>query len=317
MALNGDSVNPLGELKGKSVIVTGGAGFIGSNLVDRLAANGNQVYVIDNMHTGSVKNLDGASKTGKVQVIKDDVKNIAKHKINADAVFHLGLYSASPMYRDNPNLVNEVVEGMINLLEYAKTRKVPIVYASTSSIYNGLKSPHREEMTPFVTDFYTEARYATEHLAELYSKLHGVNVAAMRFFSVYGRHEEAKQKYANLVTQFFWAMRKGEQPVIYGDGVQRRDFVHVDDVVDALLLASSTKGFNVFNVGTGKNYSLNELIEKLNKAMGVGITAKYVNMPVKNYVMETLADTSKSERILGFRAKISLDEGISKVVHGA
>ncbi len=317
LVLNGDNVDPLDGLKGKDMIVTGGAGFIGSNLVDRLVSNGNRVFVIDNMHTGSPNNLVGASKTGRVQVIKDDVKNIAKHGIKADVVFHLGMYSASPMYRDNPNLVNEVVEGMINLLEYAKANKVPIVYASTSSIYNGLKPPHREEMTPFVTDFYTEARYATERLAELYSKLHGVNVSAMRFFSVYGRHEEAKQKYANLVTQFFWAMRKGEQPVIYGDGEQRRDFVHVDDVVDALLLASSAKGFNVFNVGTGKNYSLNELIEKLNKAMGTSIRAKYVGMPVKNYVMETLADTSKSEKMLSFRARISLDEGISKVVRGA
>jgi UDP-glucose 4-epimerase len=300
-------------ISGREIIVSGGAGFIGSNLVERLAQD-NKVHVIDNLHTGSMDNLKDAQKTGNVDFIKDDVKNIARHGIDTDLIFHIGIYSSSPMYKKNPNLVNEVVEGMINVLEYAKKHNTTVVFASTSSIYSGIKTPHREDVVPFVTDYYTEARIAAERLSELYASLHGVNVAAMRFFSVYGRHEEAKKGYANLVSQFLWAMKKGEQPVIYGDGTQRRDFVFADDVVDALMAASGVKGFDKFNVGTGKNYSLKETVEKINHALGTSIESKYVNMPMKNYVMETLADTSKSERVLGFKAKIGLDNGISKLL---
>jgi UDP-glucose 4-epimerase len=297
------------KIKNKEIIVTGGAGFIGSNLVEELCKE-NKVYVIDNLHTGSEENLKEAMKTGNVTFIKDDSKNIRKHNIKADIVFHLGIYSSSPMYKENPLLVSEAIAGMINVLEYAKENNSTVVFASTSSIYNGLKPPHKEDMIPLVTDFYTEARIAMERLSELYSKLYSVNVAAMRFFSVYGKHEAAKKVYANLITQFIIAMKENKQPVIYGDGSQKRDFIYVTDVVEALILATKIKGFDVFNVGTGKNYSLNEIIQKINTAMGKSIKPKYIPMPIKNYVMETLADTKKSEEKLGFKAKIDVDKGI-------
>lgn len=295
--------------------MTGGAGFIGSNLVERLASE-NNVYVIDNLNTGSPKNLEVAQKTGNVKFIQDDSKNIAKHNINADLIIHLGIYSSSPMYKKNPNLLNEVVEGFINVLEYAKKNKAALVFASTSSIYSGVNPPHKESIMPPVTDYYTEGRIVAERLSELYAKLFGVNVAAMRFFSVYGKHEEAKKEYANLVTQFIWAMKKGKRPVIYGNGLQKRDFVFVDDVVDALVKATGIKGFDIFNVGTGRNYSLNELVDKINKVLGTNVKAKYIKMPTKNYIMETLADTSKAEMVIGFKAKISLDKGIAMLLEG-
>jgi len=297
------------KLRGKEIIVTGGAGFIGSNLVEELSKE-NKVYVIDNMHTGCEENLKEAMKTGNVTLIKDDVKNIRNHKINAEIVFHLGIYSSSPMYRQNPSLVGEAINGMISVLEYAKENNATVVFASTSSIYNGLKAPHRENMLPIVTDYYTEARLACERISELYSKLHSLNVAAMRFFSVYGKNDERKKEYANLITQFTLAIKQNKQPIIYGDGNQKRDFVHVSDVVEALILATKTKGFEIFNVGTGKNHSLNEIVEKINNQLGKDIKPKYVPLQIKNYVMETLADTKKSEEKLGFKAKINVDKGI-------
>jgi UDP-glucose 4-epimerase len=302
------------KIKNKSIIVTGGAGFIGSNLVEALSKD-NKVYVIDNMHTGSESNLKDAFATGNVKLIKDDSKNINKHNIDADIIFHLGMYSASPMYKKKPLLVGEVVSGMINVLEYAKENNANVVFASTSSIYNGIKPPHVENVIPLITDYYTEARISAERMSQLYSNLYSVNVAAMRFFSVYGKHEASKKGYANFITQFVMAIKEDKQPVIYGDGTQRRDFVHANDVVDALILATKTKGFDVFNVGTGENYSLNETVEKINNEMGKRIKPKYVTMPIKNYVMETLADTRKSEKKLGFKAKTTLDKGIEMQVN--
>ncbi|MHB1440942.1 MAG: NAD-dependent epimerase/dehydratase family protein [Cuniculiplasma sp.] len=296
-------------IRNKEIIVTGGAGFIGTNLVRTLAVD-NEVTVVDNLHTGSEDNLRDLIDSKQIKVIKDDVKNIGKYKLQSDLVFHLGFPSASPMYRNDPQLVSEVAKGMISILEYCKDNSTNLVYSSTSSIYNGVKPPHREDIVPGVTDFYTEARIYTERLSKLYNDLFGINVVAMRFFSIYGKYEKAKGGYANLVTQFLWNIRDRQEPVIYGDGEQRRDFIYVEDLVESLLLASKIKGCEVFNVGYGKNYSLNEMLAMLNHHLGTDVKAKYIEMPVKNYVMETLADTTKSEKVLGFKAKTTLEDGI-------
>lgn len=298
-------------------VVTGGAGFIGSNLVERLVDEGSEVTVIDNMHTGSEQNLSEAKKKGNVSIIKDDAKNIFKHNISPEVIFHLGIYSSSPMYKDNPMLVSEVVGGMIQILEFARSKGIPVVFASTSSIYNGLKPPHKESMKYKVTDYYTEARIACERLGELYHQLYNVNVIALRLFSVYGEHEEAKKNYANVLTQFLWKMKRGETPVIYGDGNQKRDFIYVGDVVQAFLQGykmAEKIGFGIFNVGTGKNYSFNDVVALLNSHLGKSIKPEYKPMPIKNYVYETLADTRLSKRVLKFEAKTSIEEGIEKII---
>ncbi len=302
----------MASIHDKKIIVTGGAGFIGSNLVERLSTD-NEVLVVDNLHTGDETNITEAEKNGKAKFLKYDAKDIKKLDFKADYVFHLGIYSASPMYRNDPFLVSEVVAGMIGVLEYAKMHKSRVVFASTSSIYNSIEPPHREDVIPKVTDYYTEARIAAERISELYSKLEHLNVQAVRFFSVYGPHEEAKKNYANLVTQFYWDIKKGESPVIYGDGTQRRDFIHVNDLVEILLRSSELSGFNVLNGGTGKNYSLNEMLTMLNKHLGTNVNAKYIKMPISNYVMETLADTSKLKSTLSYTPKIDLQEGIKLI----
>lgn len=299
-------------IKDKEIIVTGGAGFIGSNLVEALAKK-NKVTVIDNMHTGSEANLRHALKLKNVKLIKKDVKEIGDLDVKADVIFHLGMYSSTPMYRDDNYKVGGVVAGAISVFRYAVKNSSHVVFASSSSIYNGHKPPHREDMKPLVTDFYTEGRIYVERLAELYSRLYGINAIGLRLFSVYGPHEESKGSYANLVSQFIWAVREGRQPVIYGNGNQSRDFTYVDDVVEAFKCGASVKGFGIFNVGTGKSYTLNELIVILGRHFGKKIVAEKVENKMKNYVMHTNADTSKARKILGFKAECSLDQGINKL----
>ncbi len=300
------------EIEGKEILVTGGAGFIGSNLVGYLSKK-NHVYVVDSLQTGSISNIKDYEN---VEFIKDYAKNVSNYCINPDYIFHIGVYSSSPMYKANPYLVHEAINDMTSILELAKKNRIPIVFASTSSIYSGIKPPHREDIIPLVSDFYTEARIAMERVSNLYSRLYDIDVSAMRFFSIYGYHEKSKKIYANLASQFLWDMHDGKQAVIFGDGEQRRDFVFVDDVVNALVLAATkNKGFQVYNVGTGVNYSLNELVEKLNRFLGKNIKAKYVENPMaKTYVHETLADPSKAEKMIGFKTKVSLDEGIKKLI---
>lgn len=294
-------------------LVTGGAGFIGSNLVERLANEGNDVIVIDNMHTGSLSNLRGIESD--VHIMPCSEARAVKAIKNLDGIFHLGIPSSSPMYKKDPQLVGKAVADFINMLEISKDCGCKMVYASSSSIYNGNPTPWKEDMPVHVTDFYTEARYAMERAAKLYNDLYGVNSIGLRFFSVYGPREEAKKSYANLVTQFAWAMKKGEQPVIYGDGSQSRDFTFVADIVNACMLAmKSDIECGIYNAGTGKSYSLNEIIEILNAMLGTSIKPKYIKNEIKNYVPATFADTKKAEKELGFRAKYSLEQGLKQYI---
>ena len=294
-------------MQGKKVLVTGGAGFVGGNLVRELAGQ-NKVLVLDNMHTGVVTNLD--RYMDKIELMELDVEDIFQVDFQPDVIFHLGMYSSTPMYKENRNLVHKVVDGTVQVLEFARKHRANIVLASSSSIYNGYPVPQHEEMVPMVTDFYTEARLYAERLTELYTRMFGLRAICLRFFSVYGPGERSKGRFANLVSQFIWDLQEGRNPVIYGDGSQTRDFVYVKDVVDACVTAAESTKSGVFNVGTGTSYSINEMLEKVMAHIGKHPEPVHVEIPVKNYVMHTRADTRKATRELGFSAKFTLDDGL-------
>ena len=285
-------------------VVTGGCGFIGSHLVEELVERGNKVVVIDNLHTGSAENIKHL--LGNVKFIKGDASVITEVSDIVEGVFHLGIYSSSPMYKKDPSLVSKVVEDMIKILEFCKKRRCKLVYASTSSIYNGNPIPWHEDMTIRVTDYYTEARYYCERLARLYEELHGVKSVGLRLFSIYGEREEFKGKYANVFTQMIWAKLRGEKFIIYGDGTQTRDLVYVKDAVEAFILAMEKDVTGIFNVGSGKAYSFNEM------AKMIGVSVQYVENPIKNYVYHTLADTRRARKLLGFETRVSIREGLEK-----
>jgi Nucleoside-diphosphate-sugar epimerases len=294
------------------VLVTGGAGFIGSNLVEDLLASGDEVTVLDNLMTGSLTNLEGLD--GNLDFVEGSCVDVARLAHDPDAIYHLGIPSSSPMYKRDPFLVGEAINGMIAILGLARTTGARVVYASSSSLYSGIDPPHREDMQIQVTDYYTEARLSIERIAELYEKLFGVGSLGMRFFSVYGPKESTKKEYANMVTQFLWDMMEDKAPVIYGDGSQSRDFVYVKDVVRALRLAMDSGYNGHLNVGTGEVYSFNDVVRMLNDKMGTDIQPDYVENPIKNYVAHTLADTAKAEDVLGFEAEYTLEEGMDELL---
>jgi UDP-glucose 4-epimerase len=294
------------------LLVTGGLGFIGSHIAERLVREGHEVSVIDNMHTGSEENV--SSIKGRIKVVKGDAGELGKLGGRFDAIFHHGIYSSTPMYKADPHLVPKAIESWTSILEYSRKNDCRIVFASTSSLYSGKKPPHREDMDVPVTDFYTEARYSMERLGQLYSDLYSIKVVALRYFSVYGPHEKSKGRYANLISQFLWDMMAGRQPLIFGDGSQKRDFTYIDDVVEANMLALSHGKTDVFNIGTGKNSTLNDVVALLNAKLGTRIAPRYEANKIKNYVFETLADTSKAASVLGFRANVPLEQGVERLI---
>lgn len=296
------------------VIITGAAGFIGSNITEELVRQGHEVIAIDNFHTGNENNLLNVRKKVKL-VNSDSGKFFEDLDEDCDVICHQGVYSSTPMYKKDHRLTSKIIDDFVCILEYMRKRDVKkIVYASTSSIYNGYEPPHKEEMIPYIKDFYTEGRYAMERIGELYHKMHELNVVGFRYFSVYGPHEKSKKQYANLISQFLWNIMENEQPVVYGNGTQTRDFTYVEDIVRANLIGMETEVNGIFNVGTGRSTTINEMISILNKKLGKDIKPKYIENPIKNYVQLTRADISKSKEKLGFEAKIFLEEGIEKLI---
>ena len=300
-------------MQGKRVLNTGGAGFVGSNLVGELVGQ-NKVLVLDNMHTGVVTNID--QYLDRIELRTLDTEDIFQVDFVPDVIFHLGMYSSTPMYKENRNLVHKVVDGTIQVLEFAKRHGAKVVLASSSSIYNGHPVPQHEDMVPKVTDFYTEARLYAERLTELYTKMFGLQAVCLRFFSVYGPGERSKGRFANLVSQFMWDLEEGRNPVIYGDGTQTRDFVYVKDVVRACVLGAESDKDGIFNVGTGKSHTINDMLERVMAHVGKRLEPVHVDVPVTNYVMFTQADTKKAKQQLGFTAKFTLDEGLSQMLSG-
>ncbi len=297
------------------ILVTGGAGFIGSNLVHDLVEEGHEIIVVDNLSTGSLNNISDI--IGKIKFIETSCSEVLKIKEleGLDEIYHYGIPSTTQLYRDNRSLVGHAVNEFIEILELAKRENCKVIYASSSSVYNGNTPPFHEEMIVHIKDFYTEARYLMERVAKIYYDFYGVCSIGFRFFSVYGPREEAKKTFANLISQFMWDLKAGRSPLIYGDGTQTRDFTFVDDINSGFKLGMKNKiDCDVFNLGTGDCYSLNELVDILNEILEIDIKPVYKENPIQNYVNATLADTSKAKEHLDFEATITLRDGIKKII---
>lgn len=299
------------------ILITGGAGFVGSNAANQFVRDGHQVIALDNLSLGRKENLDPG-----VQFIEGDVKNQADlEKAGAvDYIIHLAASSSAPMFVDDliGTYENNII-GHNRVLEYARAIEAKkVLFASTSSIYGNNPIPLTEDQAVTPPNFYSVTKHCQEETSLIYNQVHGLEIIAFRFMSVYGPREEHKGRFANLVSQFIWGMEQGRQPTIYGDGTQTRDLTNVRDLIQAFKLAMETEkrfGFTVFNVGTSEAINMIELMKILNDAMGTSIEGKLIENPIKTgYVQDQQADLTKISRELGYKPTVTIAEGVKEII---
>ena len=296
-------------------LVTGGAGFIGSNLAEMLVERGVEVKVLDSMYLGKRENLEGLD----VEIIEGSVMDDEKVKEaveGCDTVFHNAARSSAPMHKEDPAEGARInIEGFVNVVEEAMEQDVEkVVYASTSSMYGSVEPPHREDMGEKPTNRYSASKMARELYADVYADK-GLDITGIRYFSVYGPREKSKGRFANIISQFLWSMLDDESPKVFGDGEQTRDFTFVKDIARANILAAEKgESGQYYNIGTGKETSFNTVVDKLNEELGKDIEPEKVENPIKNYVRRTKADFSRAKEDLGYEPEYSFEEGLKETV---
>lgn len=300
-------------MRNQRILITGGAGFIGSNLANHLAED-NYVVVVDDCYLGTPDNLADDVKFVERSVVESELPT------NVDVVFHLAALSSYAMHEDDPQTGARVnVEGFVNVVEQArKDGCETVVYASTSSIYGDQTDPSPESMDVAVNTGYEASKLARERYAEYFANHYDMSMAGMRFFSVYqgyGGAEEHKGEYANVIAQFAEDIANGESPVLYGDGTQTRDFTYISDIVRGLVLAAENQLTGVYNLGTSEAYNFNTVVDMLNDELGTDVEAEYIENPIPEsvYVHDTCADYSNMQAETGWEPEISFEEGIERV----
>ncbi|ABB15290.1 SDR family oxidoreductase [Carboxydothermus hydrogenoformans] len=300
-------------------LVTGGAGFIGSHIVERLVRDGAEVVVLDDLSSGKEENL--SEVLDKITFIKGDVRDLDLIKgitKDVDYILHEAAMASVPASIDDPLKCHEVnVTGTINVLLSAKENGVKrVVYAASSAVYgNNETLPKKEDMYPEPLSPYAVSKYAGELYLQVFARIYGIEAVGLRYFNVFGPKQDPNSQYAAVIPKFIDALLKGMPPTIYGDGMQTRDFIFIDDVVEANMLALTARGASgkVFNIACGERISLNRLYKVIKEIIGVDIEPVYAEARVGD-VRDSLADISLARNILGFEPKVSLEEGLKKTV---
>jgi UDP-glucose 4-epimerase len=298
-------------------LVTGGAGFIGSHIVERLVGMGESVRVLDNFSSGGLENL--RNLMDKIDLVFGDLLDqavVQKAMEGVDVVFHEAALRSVPFSVENPALVNRVnVEGTVNVLIAARDAGVRrVVYASSSSAYGNTKVlPKSEQQLPSPVSPYAVSKLTGEYYSKVFTELYGLETVSLRYFNVFGPRQDPTSQYASVIPRFIRWANRGDPLEVHGDGLQSRDFTYIDNVVSANLLAAhSLEGIGgVFNVGQGKAYTLLDLVELLQEILGRELHLLHTaDRP--GDVRHTLADISQTKLCLGYQPQVSFEEGLAR-----
>jgi len=302
-----------------SYLVTGGAGFIGSNLVDELLRRGHRVRVLDNLSTGRPENL--AAVRERIDFFNADICDLETIRpcfAGVDYVLHLAALPSVPRSVADPLSANKVnIEGTLSVLLAARDANVKrVVFAASSAAYGDNPTlPRVESHDPRPMSPYALTKLAGEYYCQIFTRLYGVEAVALRYFNIFGPRQDPHSQYTGVLSKFITAYIKGTTPTIFGDGEQSRDFTYIDNVVDATLracIAPDAPG-KVINVGVGGRFTLNQTIALLDQIFGKQVTPRY-DPPRSGDVLHSQADISLARQVLGYEPKVPYEQGLKKTV---
>ena len=303
------------------ILVTGGAGFIGSNLTEALLKQGHQVRVLDNFSTGKRENLVFDKAYPSFEIIGGDIRDLTfcqKAIKSIEFVFHQAALPSVQRSVEDPLTSNSVnVEGTLNVLLAARDAGVKrLIYASSSSVYGDTPTlPKREAMFPNPLSPYALHKYIGEQYCWLFFQLYGLETVSLRYFNIFGPKQDPTSIYSAVIPRFIDALLEGRSPIIFGDGEQSRDFTYIDNVVQANLLAMTREHLNgeTINIACGRRTSLNQLLNILKNIMGSKVFPIYQE-PRKGDVRDSLADIQTGKQILNYEPQVEIEAGLEKTV---
>jgi len=307
----------------KKYLITGGAGFIGSNTTERIIQNGDHVTIIDNLTTGFIENLQPFldNHPNQIKFINgtiEDLDLLQKEFKGIDYVIHLAAYTSVQRSVENPLDANKInIDALLNVLIAARDNKVKrVVFASTAAVYgNSPKQPKDENITPEPLSPYAVGKITGEYYMKIFYQLYGLETVCLRYFNIFGTRQNPNSPYSLALPKFIKTMIQGESPVIFGDGKQARDFTYVANLVQANLLACESKravGESI-NIACGKLTTVLEMVEAINKALGTDIKPTFTP-PRAGEVRMSYADISKAKNLLGYKPEVEFEDGIKKAV---
>ncbi len=302
-------------------IITGGAGFIGSNIAAELIKQSHEVKIIDDLSYGFENNLDPIKD--KITFVKADIRDLEllkKEFKGFDYVLHLAALRSVPKSMDDPESFHDVnINGHRNVLEASRLNKIKrVVFASSSSVYgDNLHLPQQETQEPMPISPYAITKLVGERYNHMYWKVYKLPVVSLRYFNVFGPRQSLESQYAVAIPKFITCLMNGEAAPIFGNGEQTRDFTFVKNVIDANLAACNAPaekvGGQVINIANGASTTVNELFKKIQELVGKDTPPEY--KPVRaGDVLHTRADPSKAEKLMGFKCSVNIDEGLKETV---
>jgi UDP-glucose 4-epimerase len=301
----------------KRLVITGGAGFIGSNLAHELAVN-NNVTIIDDLSTGRIENIADLIDKENVTFIQSsilDLQMLVDAFNDIDFVFHQAAIASVPQSIEDPLSTNNVnITGTLNVLIAARRSKVKkVVFASSCSVYaDTLTLPNKEDMTPNPQSPYALTKLVGEYYCQIFYELYKLPTVCLRYFNIYGPRQDPNSQYAAVIPMFIAQVRHDKPPIICGDGDQTRDFTFIQDVIQANIIGAESNATGIFNIGTGSSTSINGLAKAVIKIMGKELGPIY-QKPRAGDVRDSLADISKA-RAVGYQPRYDLEEGLRETI---